>query len=518
MTQAAAQTEQTISAEILEREIRARIDSLSYLPSAAAVAMKFVELGQNPEAEPSEYARVIGSDSSLSAKILALVNSSWYAVRQNVTSVPMAVNLLGLGTVRTLAISYCMAGLHNSLKLTPDESKMFWEATLYKAVAAKQFVMAVDEKLGDPAFAAGLFQDFAIPVMFAVAKDPLMAVLQDGALNWQAQLTKERELFHLDHAEIGRVLAEKMELPELFVDAVAFHHNYAHLSDFMDRDGMVGAVYAASLFPHVLSAWNQKDIDELNEFLGEHGKNGMNRAELFLESVQEEFDRLYQYFENGETPESRLVELMSNAAAEAADDTTRLVSHVDELMQNAAIAGMQMNEVVNSLQDKAARDPLTGLMNREGFENCAVDMLDKAARYKAGVAVIYFDLDRFKSVNDSLGHEFGDLALKRVAACMIDALRQHDLVGRMGGDEFVTLLYDCDEQQARQIASRVVAQVAAEEVRKGKRSASIALSAGLVWHRRDERSPNLESLVSTADRLMYKAKRSGGNRIAVGAP
>jgi HD-like signal output (HDOD) protein len=84
--------------ETLHQQLQARIDSLSYLPTAAAVAMKFVELGQNPNAEPGDYAQIIGADSSLSTKLLALANSSWAGVRNQVTTVRMAVNLLGLGT------------------------------------------------------------------------------------------------------------------------------------------------------------------------------------------------------------------------------------------------------------------------------------------------------------------------------------------------------------------------------------------------------------------------------------
>ena len=102
ITQTTIKTPRRDTAESLERRVRQHIESLSYLPSSSAVAMKFVELGQDLDSEPREYARVIGSDPALSAKILCLVNSSWFAVRQNVTSVAQAVNLLGLGRRRAL--------------------------------------------------------------------------------------------------------------------------------------------------------------------------------------------------------------------------------------------------------------------------------------------------------------------------------------------------------------------------------------------------------------------------------
>ena len=161
----------------LQQQIRARIESLSYLPTTVAVAMKFVELGKDPQADPSDYAKVISADSSLSSKILALANSSWFGVRNKVATIRAAVNLLGLSTVRSLAISYCMTGLHNELGLTSDESHIFWEASLCKAVAAKQYLSMHAEHLANEGFLVGMFQD-----ALAFVKGELFAsVLAPGA-------------------------------------------------------------------------------------------------------------------------------------------------------------------------------------------------------------------------------------------------------------------------------------------------------------------------------------------------
>ena len=116
----ATQTSSTVTSadsSKMEQKVRERIAALAYLPTSTAVAMKFMELGKDPEADPSSYAKVISSDASLSTKILALANSSWFGVRNKVTKPQVAVNLLGLGTIRTLAISYCLTGLHNDLQL-----------------------------------------------------------------------------------------------------------------------------------------------------------------------------------------------------------------------------------------------------------------------------------------------------------------------------------------------------------------------------------------------------------------
>src|SRR5687768_14813936 len=278
---------------LLEQQVRQRLDALAYLPTTVAVAMKFIELGKEPEPDSGEYAKIIGSDPSLSAKVLALANSSWFGIRNRVTRPQMAINLLGLGTVRTLAITYCLTGLHHDLNLTPDESRMFWSASLCKAVAAKQYANHFDAGVAEEAFACALFQDFAIPVMYAVAKDKLHPLLQDTGIDCATRLLREREIFRLDHAEIGRMVAQKLELPDMFVDAVAFHHDLASLERFAGSPVVAEAVHLSSLFPHMLNGWNRQDAQKIREFVSARGAAATPLdVDQFLEGVQEEFDQL----------------------------------------------------------------------------------------------------------------------------------------------------------------------------------------------------------------------------------
>src|SRR5688500_9508462 len=285
---------------LLEQQVRQRLETLAYLPTTIAVAMKLIELGKNPEPDPGEYAKIIGSDPGLSAKVLALANSSWFGIRNRVTRPQMAINLLGLGTVRTLAITYCLTGLHSDLKLTADEARMFWSASLCKAVAAKHYANHFDSKLSEQAFACGLFQDFAIPVMFSAARDKQFPLLQNADIDCQSRLQKEREIYRLDHAEIGRIVAQKLELPDMFVDAVAFHHDPERLKQFSGSPVLADAVYLASLFPHLLNGWNRKDAEQIRTFLkSKGGTEHRMDVDQFFEGVQEEFDQLYAYFESG---------------------------------------------------------------------------------------------------------------------------------------------------------------------------------------------------------------------------
>ncbi|HUB25877.1 MAG TPA: HDOD domain-containing protein [Tepidisphaeraceae bacterium] len=502
----------------LEQQVRTRIQGLSYLPTTAAVAMKFMELGKDPEAEPSDYAKVISSDASLSSKILALSNSSWFGVRNKVTKPQAAVNLLGLGTIRTLAISYCLTGLHNDLKLSSEESRMFWSASLCKAVAARQYAAHFKASLGEEAFACGIFQDIALPVMYALSKEQVLALLKDPAIDAQARLQKERAIFGLDHCEIARITAQKLELPELFIDAVAFHHNAESLREFVAEPIIADACHIASLFPHFLENWNGQDAAAMEKFLAERTQQKPLDCKTFMEKVQKDFNQIYAYFEQGgEGQTHNLADLLANACKEVADNTTRLVGSVTELMGQAAAAGQQVHNLLQQ-QSKLARaavtDPLTQALNREGFTTEAREILASSQRYGVGYAMVYLDVDQFKQLNDSAGHVHGDKALQHAARAMFENIRKNDVVGRLGGDEFVVLLNDVTEDVASQVAERILAAAKTPPADRPKSAPTTpTLSAGLLYV--PPRAPGLplESLLSMADGLMYRSKRAGGNRL-----
>ena len=518
MTQRTTQTADDSAS--LEEQVRMRIESLAYLPTTVGVAMRFIQLGKDPDAEPNEYARVISSDSSLCSKLLALANSSWFGVRNRITKPQMAVNLLGLGTVRTLSISYCLTGLHNELRLAPEESRMFWTGSLCKAVAAKHFAQHVDPTLAEDAFAAGLFQDFALPIMFSVARQQFLPALEDASIAIKAHLEQQRSMFHLDHAEIGRIVAQKLELPEMFVDAVAFHHNHDQLTQFIEDPVIADAVYAASLFPHLLNAWNRQDVDKLRQFIAARTARNLLDFSAYLDAVQEEYNQLYSYFETEQSAQLKLAELLEVATHEAADHTTHLVGAVHELLQEAAFAGKQIHQILSNqtrLEQAASHDPLTGALNRDGFARSGARILAEANRYGTGFCLAYMDIDHFKTLNDTLGHPTGDVALRKLVEIAREGLRPTDCLGRLGGDEFAILMPDCARAQAIQIVQKLLSRIASTPMGKGTDpNARITLSAGLVCH--PPRSPlmTLDTLLSAADKLMYQSKRAGGNCLTHG--
>jgi len=169
---------------------------------------------------------------------------------------------------------------------------------------------------------------------------------------------------------------------------------------------------------------------------------------------------------------------------------------------------MRVRGEANELRTEASTDPLTGLFNYRGFQ-IAIDDVRLRRGDQGGVAVVYIDLDGFKAVNDRYGHDTGNHVLREVAHRLQEAVRPRDTVARVGGDEFVILLRDIQDQaHADQVAHRIVASASAP-VALIAQELPIKLSAGVAFS--DDPSESLDSLITAADSLMYEKR---GNRLS----
>ena len=174
----------------------------------------------------------------------------------------------------------------------------------------------------------------------------------------------------------------------------------------------------------------------------------------------------------------------------------------------AAIA-IGRKRIEEQLQHQAAYDALTGLPNRRMFGERLREEIARASRHGSALAVMFIDLDHFKEVNDTLGHQAGDRLLLEVGRHIRHLVRESDVVARLGGDEFVVILPDCgDALQLERIAQDVLDAVGGPLALDGE---AVFVSASLGIARYPEDADSMEQLVSYADRAMYAAKEEGRN-------
>lgn len=169
---------------------------------------------------------------------------------------------------------------------------------------------------------------------------------------------------------------------------------------------------------------------------------------------------------------------------------------------------LTMGQYHSRLEEMAVKDKLTGLFNRHAFSILSSRLMAGMRRESHPLAVMLIDIDLFKQINDSYGHAAGDTVLKEVAGMIRDRLRETDVIVRWGGEEFLVVLPDCQEDEAIRIAEvlrTAVAQVAIGDLNPGE----VTLSLGIAFV---EPEGSLESALAAADKALYRAKAEGRNR------
>lgn len=170
-----------------------------------------------------------------------------------------------------------------------------------------------------------------------------------------------------------------------------------------------------------------------------------------------------------------------------------------------------IEQQTDELKRLAQYDPLTGLYNRSMLEQALHHCVSQIGRNLGSLALLFLDLNKFKPINDELGHEQGDLLLQQIAHRLASCVRKADLLARFGGDEFVILLPNMGEwQQVHQLAQKLFSRVS-EPIELSEKSVSVGISIGVTFCLDPEQSPS--QLLKEADAAMYQAKYAGDNQI-----
>jgi len=195
----------------------------------------------------------------------------------------------------------------------------------------------------------------------------------------------------------------------------------------------------------------------------------------------------------------------------------KLVQLNSELEERVLMRTRALEDANQRLKDVAARDSLTGLFNRRHFADLLAQIFAESSRYGSELSCMMIDLDNFKEVNDTLGHQAGDDLLRLTASVIQRSIREADVAIRYGGDEFIVLLPQTNPEEARASAQRIL-EIFRTDVDHDMPSASLAtVSIGLA-SRQDDEPCDGESLVQLADEALYLAKAGGKNRITVVQP
>jgi two-component system, cell cycle response regulator len=191
-----------------------------------------------------------------------------------------------------------------------------------------------------------------------------------------------------------------------------------------------------------------------------------------------------------------------------------LRSNLEAALSEVQQTNSQLESSLKRVEEMAATDPLTGLYNRRHFSKVLEQMYDEAARYGNDLAIMMVDLDGYKQLNDSLGHQVGDQILVLVGRILRESMRKADVAARYGGDEFVLLLPQCDSVEAQNLAVRIRDVYRQETKQMLKREKGMSMSIGIASISANH-AVSGDELVSRADAALYVSKENGRDRVTM---
>lgn len=205
------------------------------------------------------------------------------------------------------------------------------------------------------------------------------------------------------------------------------------------------------------------------------------------------------------------------AAAQRGDFSRPFVEERDREPDGITLLGRAYNHLRSELATMVMNDTLTGCLNRRGFEHALNQAVVRSLRRGGELALLAIDIDHFKSINDTAGHLAGDAVLRELAELLSHSSRAGDVVGRVGGEEFVVLLPGADSETAGVVAERVMEAVRGHSFRTVRGRVGVTVSVGIACEQVTD-AHIAGALRARADEALYVAKRLGRNRVVMWAP
>jgi len=182
-----------------------------------------------------------------------------------------------------------------------------------------------------------------------------------------------------------------------------------------------------------------------------------------------------------------------------------------EVLAATASSILSWQSEYDIMYKSAIHDGLTDLLNHKAYQERFVEELSRAKRFKQNLVLLILDLDKFKRINDTYGHLYGDYVLKDVAKILKESVRNIDTCARYGGEEFAIVLVNTDIENARPVAERIIEKVAEYHFNKDGIEEHVTISAGMSEYPKN--STDGKALIAHADLAMYEVKKNGGNGV-----
>jgi diguanylate cyclase (GGDEF)-like protein len=488
----------------LELRLKAQVD----FPSPPQVATEIITLARDPDIEMAKVATAVGRDPAMTAKILRIANSAFYAQRRPSQNLRQALVIIGLNAALTLALSFSLVSSMRALKATGIDYSRFWRRALLAATAARAFSEAAKSGHAEDIFLSAMLQDMGVLALDRAARDfygqlPQNATHADWVAYEIARLGK-------DHSYYTAMMLRAWNLPERLCKPVEASHAPQMFAAASEEGQFARCVALGSdLAEAVLSPEQASSVPALAQ-----------RAHRLLSMSHEHFNEVVARILSL-IPETEAVYETSILDAE---DAENLLAEARELL---AVRNLHALQEVTNLQattsvlltrteeaeDSSRRDPMTGVLNRPWLDRMLDREFTQSVVFGRDLSVAHIDIDRFKLINEKYGTPVGDKVLHSCAQAIQAVIRGSDVVARFGGEEFIVVLPSTDRSIARQIAQRILASLVGADHGAEAGGIHITASIGVATYTSKQRFPSTLALLEAADHALYAAKLCGRNRV-----
>ena len=488
---------------------------LEELPSPPSGLAEIIRSAATPDMSLQRIAAIVSQEPGFTIELLRVANSPVYGFPKKLRTVQHATVALGIRAVRNLAIAHAVRILSRDWNTGSFARRQFWEDSLRRALSCR--LLAEEAGMPDPmeAFTIGLIQDIAVLVMALQWPDQAAALQEASRMPAAERMAKERELTGHDHASLFQELAEVWGLPQDFITTVAHHHSaddteLSTLAKVCRAGDALADVFqargAGQCLPHARELI-ERLIPGSKTTLEEHCSRLRDEMGVASRDLRIRIDRQPTWKDLMAQANMQLVQIN--------EDYEQLTQRLESLLREKEELTRRLEAANSELRRLATTDPLTNVANRRHFTDALRESLDECTQQGTPCTLLLLDVDHFKNINDSHGHAIGDDVLKAIADRISRSVRDVDLVGRIGGEEFAILLPDTVEMHGMEVAERLRRSLAdAPLTCPNGLVLNISASFGGTTTQPGIVVPNADQFLSQADRAMYHAKYGGRNRLS----
>lgn len=400
--------------------------------------------------------------------------------------------------------------------------RQLWKRSIAAAVIARKVGALRDPHLADEAFLAALLQDIGVLALMEAEPRKYREVLQGNLHHGPVLCAAEKTNYGIDHMEAGRILAEKWKLPYSYQKCLSMHHNDIDEIEGMTPDDLLDKLvrFSAEAACLTTSLGDPLEVVRLQDVAEKHfSMNDDQLANMLAETHMHavELGAILDVPMDGMQKYAELLEQANQKLSEIGMSYEEALAEAHRERERAKDLAVALEEHNRRLERMAVRDVLTGIYNRRALMDNIVLEIARAKRHGRSMSLLMMDIDNFKKVNDTYGHQTGDEVLRHVTSTIQLVARDTDVFGRYGGEEFLIVLPETSASGVKLLQERVRTAVEGAPYIKDTVHIDVTISTGATSYSSDAGDVSPSMLIEAADKALYEAKNSGRNCSCYGA-